>query len=336
MNIEPLTGVRSDKELLNATRYFAQELRAQSWWYVASTSLILISMLVITVLAPWWPMRLIFSILSGLVVVRGFILFHDYMHGAILRDSRFAKAIFYCYGALLLTPPSSWRESHNYHHRNVGKLAISNIGSFPILTTNEWKKASFSERLKYRVGRHPLTIASAYLSVFLFNICLASFFRNPRKHWGSAIVLMIHLVVIFLVWLSFGLQILLFACILPLWIASALGAYLFYTQHNFPGMRVLNEDEWTYHEAALQTSSYMKFGAVMRWFTGNIGYHHVHHINSSIPFYRLPETMAAIPELQNPKITSLHPRDILACLRLKLWDPSKQRMVSYRDSQIPN
>lgn len=98
---------------------------------------------------------------------------------------------------------------------------------------------------------------------------------------------------------------------------------------------MLQANEWTYYRAALESSSYLKMGRVMSWFLGNIGYHHVHHLNRLIPFYRLPEAMAATPELQHPTVTSLHPRDILACLRLNLWDEDAGRMVSYCEVANP-
>ncbi len=99
-----------------------------------------------------------------------------------------------------------------------------------------------------------------------------------------------------------------------------MGAYLFYVQHNFLEAKVPNANTWTYSDAALTASSYLETGPVMRWFTGNIGFHHVHHLNSKIPFYRLPEAMSGLTGLQNPGSTTLAIRDIVECLRLKLWD----------------
>jgi omega-6 fatty acid desaturase (delta-12 desaturase) len=112
-------------------------------------------------------------------------------------------------------------------------------------------------------------------------------------------------------------------------IASILGAYLFYAQHNFPSVDLCEKSEWNYCYAALRSSSFMDTTRLMHWITGNIGYHHVHHLNARIPFYRLPETMAALPELQSPGRTALNPKAIRACFRLKLWDESKRRMVSF-------
>jgi omega-6 fatty acid desaturase (delta-12 desaturase) len=120
-------------------------------------------------------------------------------------------------------------------------------------------------------------------------------------------------------------------------VAFAAGSYLFYAQHNFPDIVVQGRHEWRYTDAALHASSYLRTGPILRWFTGNIGYHHVHHLNPGIPFYRLPEAMAGIEALQSPPTTTLHPRDILACLRLKLWDPDGGRMVGWEavDDRTP-
>ncbi|MCB0782756.1 MAG: fatty acid desaturase, partial [Flavobacteriales bacterium] len=108
-------------------------------------------------------------------------------------------------------------------------------------------------------------------------------------------------------------------------------AYLFYAQHNFPTATFADKDGWSYVNAALGSSSYMKMSQVMHWFTGNIGYHHIHHLNARIPFYRLPEAFEAIPELQEAKTTSLMPGEIVRCLRLKVWDPQLGRMIGRRE-----
>ena len=115
-------------------------------------------------------------------------------------------------------------------------------------------------------------------------------------------------------------------------IASIIGSYMFFAQHSFEDMHILPQEEWSYYRAAVESSSYMKLNPIMRWFTGNIGYHHIHHLNVRIPFYRLPEAMKAIPELQSPVTTTLSFRDIRACFRCCLWDPGLQRMVSYREA----
>jgi omega-6 fatty acid desaturase (delta-12 desaturase) len=102
---------------------------------------------------------------------------------------------------------------------------------------------------------------------------------------------------------------------------------MFYAQHNFPDVSFNDAAGWTYEKAAMVSSSFMRTNRIMAWFTGNIGYHHIHHLNARIPFYRLPEVLKKIPELQTPKTTSLNPMEIIRCLRLKVWDVESQRMV---------
>jgi omega-6 fatty acid desaturase (delta-12 desaturase) len=113
-----------------------------------------------------------------------------------------------------------------------------------------------------------------------------------------------------------------------------LGSYLFYAQHNFPGVLFKKNAEWNYTNAALESSSFMDLNPFMQWVTANIGFHHIHHLNSKIPFYRLPEAMAAIPELQVAKVTSLSPSDIVACLKLKVWDADQNKMIGFDELEM--
>lgn len=333
---------RTGKKLLEATRPFAAESRVKSWWCVGATLFALGMALTSAAVLPWWPLRLAASLVGGLLFVRAFILFHDFLHGAILRGSAPAELLFRVYGLVALTPAGHWRRSHNFHHANVGKpirsdnaevsLLTSDVGSFPMMTTDAWTQASRWQRFRYRISRSPLTILGAYLTVFFGSLCVAPLLHDPRKNWESLLSLFAHGGVIALLWVYAGLPTLLFAFVIPFAIAAALGAYLFFAQHNFADMRIVPIDEWTHYRGALESSSYMKLGPIMRWFTGNIGYHHVHHLNALIPFYRLADAMVAIPELQQPAVTSLRPRDVVACLRLNLWDRETQQLVSYREA----
>jgi omega-6 fatty acid desaturase (delta-12 desaturase) len=333
---------RSGKQLLEATKPFSVELRSRSWWLVGSTLVLMILLLAGAALAPWWPVRLSLSLVGGLVMVRAFIMFHDFMHGAILRGSALGRVLMYGVGTLLLTPPRSWRESHNYHHANVGKISskeertpvvTTDIGAYPMMSVEMWRRASKFERFRYRVRRHPITIFCAYLTIFMGTLCLGSIFSNPRKHWPGILIFLAHLALLGGLWFAGGLPMMFFAYMIPIWIAAAMGAYLFYAQHSFPGARVYTPEDWNFFDAALGTASYFKLGRVMEWFTGSIGYHHVHHFNASIPFYRLRETMDALPELQHPVVTRLRLREILNCFRANLWDPQKRCMVSYQDAR---
>ncbi|MBK8096378.1 MAG: fatty acid desaturase [Planctomycetes bacterium] len=318
--------MRDSKVIVRASLAYAQEQRARSWWHLLSTLAIVVALAAAIAFAPLWPIRLAASAVLGLVLVRVFILYHDFQHGAILAGSTLASVLMRGYGLLVLNPPSIWRRSHDHHHRNVGRVFGASIGSYPVMTCAAWARANRWQRLRYVAMRHPVTIGLGYLTIFLYGMCLRSFLVDRRQHGDAGLALVLHAgIVVTLAILAPSL--LLFLIVVPMTIAGALGAYLFYAQHNYPSVRILDGKEWTYLGAALQSSSHIRMGPVMRWFTGNIGFHHVHHVNARIPFYRLPEAMAGIAELQNPGTTSLSPRQIWRCLRLRLWDPQRGRMV---------
>ena len=230
---------------------------------------------------------------------------------------------------LILVPPRIWRETHNYHHAHTAKLVGSNVGAYATVNMAMWRHMPTRARLMYRLQRHPLTILFGYLTVFLYGTCLSSLVRAPRKHWSSGLAIGLHAALTVLVIRTAGLPGYVFGMLLPLLVACGLGSYLFYAQHNFAGLHIQRREDWSFTRAALESSSYMELGPVLRWFTGNIGYHHVHHLNPTIPFYRLPEAMAAIPELQQPSRTTLHPRDIVVTFRQNIWDEEHGCMVSY-------
>lgn len=327
-----MEAARTDKELLEATRPFATESAVRSWWSLLSTAGVLLLALALTAQANHWLAKGALSIFAGLVVVRMFILYHDFLHGALLRNSKIAKCILYPFGIYVLTPPGVWRETHNYHHAHTAKIVGSHVGSYAMVTPQIWAKMKARDRAMYRLIRHPLTILMGFFTIFMYGMCVSPLLRAPRKHWDCGLALLVTWSVSIALVATLGLNFWFFVYFLPLAVAMASGAYLFYAQHNFPDVHVQPRESWSYVRAALESSSYMKMGPVMRWFTGNIGYHHVHHLNQLIPFYRLPEAMAAIPELQTPPVTTLSPKDIAENFRLKLWDPELGRMVGFPSS----
>src|SRR5262245_23711353 len=320
---------RSGTELIQATRVFAHEQRARSWWHLWSTIAVLISTVASTLFPAPWPLRAGLSILAGLAFVRMFVLYHDYNHGTVLQKSSTAEVIMLCFGVITMNPPSTWRRSHNHHHKNNAKIFGSHIGSFPVMTTESYAAAPKRQRALYAISRHPLTILLGYWTVFFYGMCLKPFITEPSKHADCGIALALQAATVVSL-AGFAPAILFFTYVVPIGIAAALGAYLFYSHHNFPGVKLRERTEWNYVYAAVHSSSYTAMGPILRWFTGNIGYHHVHHLNAQIPFYRLPEAMASIRELQTTIPIRLSPRDIYRCFRLKLWDPDQDRMVSFR------
>ncbi len=332
--VETSADVRIGRDLLKATVPFAVESPSKSWWLVASTFILLVGAMCGAAFAPIWPLRLAFSLLTAMLMVRAFITYHDYMHRAILVRSRLAWLLFHVYSALALTPPRSWKKSHNFHHGHVGQISKAGIGAFPIMTTRMWQDASRADRIRYRVVRHPLTVLTGYFTIFFLNVSLLPLLTNPVRHWDSLLALLGHAILIATLWISGGFDTAFFVVLLPMTLASALGSYLFFAQHSFKRMHIVSPDAWTYYRAAMESSSYMRLNRIMQWFTGNIGYHHIHHLNVRIPFYRLPEAMRAIPELQSPVTTTLALRDMRDCFACCLWDEQRQRMVSYREANV--
>lgn len=325
---------RAEKALLIASRAFTVEDARRSTWAVVSTFLVLAGSTALAAAPLPWPARIAASVLEGLTLVRAFCLFHDVQHGALLRGSAFGRAFFAIFGASILVPPSVWRQTHNYHHAHTAKLVGSHIGSYPLLTVAMYRALPRTKRWLYLAARHPLNMVFAVFTVFLVGMCLRPFLRAPKQHAQAlaSVVLCAGLGVL-CAWAG-HFDAFVFGWLLPLSLASALGAYLFYAQHNFPSAKVASRESWTFSGAALESSSYMQMGPLMRWFTANIGYHHVHHLNAAIPFYRLPETMAALSELQHPGVTSWRFDELKRCLSLKWWDPHRGAMVGAQDEVL--
>jgi omega-6 fatty acid desaturase (delta-12 desaturase) len=315
------------KQLILATKPFAKENRAKSWLYTISTFIILIALLVGTVYNFNWFLKLGCSICAGLVIVRLFVIYHDHQHKAILDRSPLATVLFTLFGFYVLAPTGIWSASHDYHHKNNCKLFSASIGSYPIYTKHKFETLSAGEKRHYLFIRHPLTILFGYIFTFMYGMCIKSMINRFSKNIDSLIALIVHFAYQVLVFYFLGWQTWVLLCAIPHFISGAMGSYLFYAQHNFPTVTFVGNEEWTYEGAALDSSSFMKLNPLMHWFTANIGYHHIHHMNSRIPFYRLPEVWDAIPEMRTAKTTSLNPRDVWACLKLKVWDYNKQKMV---------
>lgn len=319
------------KELILATKPFAKEIRSKSWYHTLTTLFLLVLALAGTVWLPFLILRIVSSVIAGLLTIRMFIIYHDHQHHSILTRSRIANFIMTAFGIYMLSPSSIWKRSHDHHHSHNSKLFSASIGSYPIVTRKKFLEMSSRDRRAYLATRHPVTIFFGYISMFIYGMCIRSFINNPKKHIDSLVALILHAavavsIILFSGWLTWFL---LFC--LPFFIAFGLGSYFFYAQHNFPGVVFADNKEWAYEKAALESSSFMKMNPVMTWFSGNIGYHHIHHLNAKIPFYRLPEVMAHFPELQACKSTSLKPKDISACFRLKVWDQDRKKMIGLKE-----
>jgi acyl-lipid omega-6 desaturase (Delta-12 desaturase) len=320
--------MRTGKELIVASKDFAGEDRLRSWLEIALT--IALAMATFTLaLLNGIPLvaKMVVSVTCGLLYVRLFVIYHDYQHRAILQNSFGAQLLMRAVGIYLLAPETIWKRTHEHHHNNNSKLTISGIGSYPTISKKRFQSLTKKERYIYLVNRHPITILLGYLTLFIYWLNLKSFFQSPGKHLDSLFALAFHGAAGYVVWHFFGASGLLLAWMFPFLLAFGMGSYLFYCQHNFPGATFKENQDWTYDNAALSSTSFMVMNPVMQWFTGNIGYHHVHHLNSRIPFYKLAKAMQSMPELSNVKTTSWNPMEIFHCFQLKLWDTEQEKMI---------
>ena len=327
-----IAAPRTGAELIKASAPFAEERPLTSWLLLAETLAALATTLALAVLVPRWPVQVLAGILAGLIQVRLFIFYHDALHGAIFRGSLLARPIMSLVGFYTIAVRSVWTESHDFHHQHNSDIGYSSVGSYPLVSVGMLRRLTPSQVRQYRAARHPLTIALGYLTVFLIGMVVGPFKRDPGKHWGAPLAVALHLGLIAAVWLTAGWMVALAAVIIPTAVASAVGSYLFYAQHNFPAMQLKGRRDWNYVYAALNSSSMFEMGPLMEWFTGSIGYHHVHHLNHRIPFYRLREAMRAIPECHHPGTTSWRLRDVRGCLSMFAWDAEQGRMLTRREA----
>jgi omega-6 fatty acid desaturase (delta-12 desaturase) len=225
---------RSGPELILATKPYAVDSTLRSWWAILSTTALLVAAVMGTLLAPHWALRLGCSVLTGLLLLRLFVIIMTSSTTRSCRSRRLAEWFMRGFGILSLSPSSIWRASHNHHHNHNSKIKGSHIGSFPIMTREHFEKARKSARWLYLFMRHPLTILFGYLTIFLHGMCLRPFVTKPREHWDCLIAVAVHFGIAAWLLLTFGWQAWLITQVIPHFIASAIGSYLFYAQHNFP------------------------------------------------------------------------------------------------------
>ena len=268
-------------------------------------------------------------------LVRLFMIQHDCGHGAFFRHRLANDWVGRAIGVLTLTPYNSWRRAHAGHHATSGNLERRGTGNVDTLTVREYLALSRWGRLKYRLYRHPLVmfgVGPAYLFVLRQRLPFGQM-RLGWQPWLSTMgtnFAIAALAAALMTLIGVGPFLLVHAPVMLL--GASIGVWLFYVQHQFEDTTWAHDDGWNLHEAALHGSSHYDLPGVLRWFTANIGMHHVHHLCSRIPFYRLPHALREYPELAS--IGRLTLWQSFKCVRLVLWDESRQRLVSFRDLRL--
>jgi omega-6 fatty acid desaturase (delta-12 desaturase) len=281
----------------------------------------------------YW-LTLLLSVPASGFLVRLFMIQHDCGHGSFFGRRGANDWVGRAIGTLTLTPYDVWRRSHAIHHAGSGNLERRGIGDINTLTVREYLAMTRWRRLGYRLYRNPVVmfgLGPAYLFL-IQNRLPIGLMRGGPQPWLSAMATnaAIALCIVCMMW-AVGVAPFVLVHLPITLLAASIGVWLFYVQHQFEDTFWAEGRAWTIHDAALQGSSHYVLPRVLSWFTANIGVHHVHHLCSRIPYYRLPNVLRDHPELA--QIGRLTLRQSLGCVRLVLWDEQCHRLISFRELQ---
>ena len=329
-NIDPLhRSVASDVSKENVAKF-----QTASWWrarWQLINSFLPYALLWFAMdralIVSYWLMLPI-AILAAGFLVRIFIIFHDCGHGSFFNSKRANNATGAVAGVLLLTPYRHWRWQHALHHGTAGDLDRRGSGDIWTLTVEEYLRSTRWRRLAYRLARNPLVLfVVAPLYVFVVHHRFATSTAPARErqsvHRTNWALFAITLTMSALI----GLKAFLLIQLTVSGVAGALGLWLFYVQHQFEGAFWSRTENWNYTAAALQGSSFYKLPRILQWFTGNIGFHHIHHLSPRIPNYHLQQCHEA-----DPFFNTIKPITLLASLRFltfRLWDEQRKVFVGF-------
>jgi omega-6 fatty acid desaturase (delta-12 desaturase) len=265
-------------------------------------------------------------------LLRTYILFHDCAHGSLFRSKRANVWLGRVFGLMVLAPFSRWRHDHAVHHGTSGDLDRRGVGDIPTLTVAEYKARSRRGRLGYRAFRNPVVmfgVGPIFAMIIGPRIWTSS--QRPRMR-HSVMLTDAALLVAFLV-LGFALGFVPFLLVWtpPALLAGSAGIWLFYVQHQFEDAYWESSEQWSYADAALRGSSYLKLPKVLQFFTGNIGLHHVHHLSARVPNYNLQRAHDEVPLFHDVPVLTMG--DGLRATRLKLWDGERGRLVTFAEAR---
>jgi omega-6 fatty acid desaturase (delta-12 desaturase) len=278
-------------------------------------------------------LSLLITVPAAGFLLRLFAIQHDCGHGAFFRSRAANDWVGRVIGVFTLTPYDVWRTNHAVHHADSGNLDRRGVGDIDTLTVEEFARAPRWRRLAYRLYRNPLVLfLIGPWFVFLLQQRLpVGMIRQGWRPWLSTMATNAALAALVALLIGLmGVSAFLIVCLPIVALATSVGVWLFYIQHQFEDAYWADAESWTHQDAALLGSSYYDLPGILRWFTANIGVHHVHHLYSRIPYYRLYQLLEDHPELATMRRITL--RESLACVRFKLWDERSRRMVTFRQA----
>lgn len=276
----------------------------------------------------YW-LTLALAITAAAFLVRTFIIFHDCTHQSFFKNRLANDILGTITGVLTLFPYEQWKNEHAIHHATSSNLDKRGVGDIWILTVEEYKAASFLRKIGYRIYRNPtfmFTFGPMYLLLVAYRFNRKEARRKERisNYVTNVLIVALYALLIWLVgWKAF---VLVQAPIL--FVSGILGIWLFYVQHTFEDSYFENEDEWSYVKAAVEGSSYYKLPKLLQWLSGNIGFHHVHHLSPKVPNYNLEKAHKATPPLH--QATTITLGTSLKSLNFRLWDEENKTFVSFK------
>jgi omega-6 fatty acid desaturase (delta-12 desaturase) len=300
-------------------------------WQITNTLVpyaLLWYLMYISLSVSWW-LVIPLAALAGAILIRVFIIFHDCGHGSFFKSRVANDTVGFLSGILTMTPYYHWRWEHSVHHGSAGDLDRRGTGDVWTLTVQEYLESSRWKKFSYRLARNPVVL---FILAPMFLFVVRQRFSSARagtreRHSVYAMNLAVLAMAVGLSCL-FGITAYIIIQLVILMVAGGAGVWLFYVQHQFEGVYWERAEEWDYTAAALQGSSFYKLPRVLQWFSGNIGFHHIHHLSSRIPNYYLEKCHRANPLFQQVKpITFISSFKSMA---FRLWDEKRKKLVGYR------
>lgn len=315
----------------NISQYSKPEI-SKSLWQIINTFIPYVGLWLLII----WSLSISYWITAGLIViaagflVRLFIIFHDCGHGSFFKSQKANRAVGMFFGILAFTPYYKWHNEHMQHHATVGNLDKRGVGDVWTMTREEYLASSKWLRFRYRMYRNPLImfgVGSLYIFVLKNRIPNKDSNRKEKLNvyfTNAALVVMF----VLMSWLI-GFWTYLIIQFTIIYLAAIAGLWLFYLQHQYEEVSWVRSSDWNYLKIALEGSSFVKFPKVLQWFSGNIGFHHIHHINARIPNYKLEKCYN-----ENPVFKQVEPVTFiksLKTLKLRLWDERLQRLIGFNE-----
>jgi omega-6 fatty acid desaturase (delta-12 desaturase) len=315
-------------------KYAQPDLRKSIWQIINSLVpyILMWFLLYKSLVYPYW-VTILLSLLASGFLIRIFIIFHDCGHGSFFRSRRANKIAGIMMGIMALTPYYSWHHQHSVHHATSGNLDKRGTGDVWTMTVTEYFNSSLGKRFLYRAFRNPFimfTVGPVFTIIIKNRFSVRKMSRQEKMN-----IYFTNIVIIFLaalVSLAIGLKAFLLIQVPIILISHSIGIWLFYIQHQFDDVTWERENDWNYRAAAFNGCSFLRLPGILQWFTGNIGFHHVHHLSSRIPNYKLEEC-----HYENDIFKDVNPVPIFStfkALYLSLWDETKHQLTSFRRIKV--